>query len=398
VTGSFWHPFVHLSLLLTVAVVVGCAAAPEPPYSAEGFVSLDGQTNPVFALAFSPDGKTFATGGAPWPPVKVKYLNQGSEELKLWETETARVRFRFESKGGGRGDGYLTACLLFSPDGRWLATGEKETFFGGPLLTFWHLDSPTHRPSLSGAGGSGYWPDQSLAEKYSKQNRHNHSWQLAMAPNGKNIATTSDGVEILDVDIFTLENGKLQVRDIRKLTTKGIAGPKVFASCVAFAPDGKSLASAGGPDKAVHWWMPNPGKAPTILGALLHDAVVIRVAFTSDGKTLAAGDDAGVLKFWDLDKQAARHSIQAHQGDVGALAICPDRQIAATGGPDKVIKLWDITTGKLLASLPDQKGRIQALAFAPNGKILASSACDPFQEGEVRLWSVAKLLARQPEP
>jgi WD40 repeat protein len=45
-----------------------------------------------------------------------------------------------------------------------------------------------------------------------------------------------------------------------------------------------------------------------------------------------------------------------------------------------------------------QKGRIQALAFSPNGKILASSACDPFQQGEARLWSVAKILDKQPDP
>lgn len=51
-----------------------------------------------------------------------------------------------------------------------------------------------------------------------------------------------------------------------------------------------------------------------------------------------------------------------------------------------------MASGKEIASRPNQKGRIQALAFSPNGKTLASSACDPFEKGEVRLWEVAKLL------
>ena len=161
---------------------------------------------------------------------------------------------------------------------------------------------------------------------------------------------------------------------------------------LGFAPDGKVLATGGNPDKTVKLLDVTPGKEIVVLTSFKHDAVVSWVAFTTDGKTLAATDDSGVLKLWDVAQRQERHTIQAHPDEIGGLAVSPDGKLVATGGDEKVIKLWDIATGKELKALPNQKGRIQALAFSPDSKILASSACDVGKEGEVRLWDVAKVL------
>ena len=398
--NAHWLPAILCAAALVVmSGIAGCAVAPEPPYSPDGFALIETLTDPVFSLAFAPDGKTLATGGGKWDRAEKNPLSCLPAPIKLWDVASLANPFVFQ--GESRVSAGIIVSLAFIPEGRGLVSGGTSEryrgegdFFSAAIRAFWIIG----KKDFMIRDGAIYdiLPEQHVKKRL-KEKRLNHLWQMALSPDGKS-ATAAGGIEGLkidDVDIFDTSGAEVMSKRFGEaLNAPKKNGPKGHASCVTYAPDGKTLASGGGSDQRVHWWKPStgPDAEATILATFQHDAPVNRVGFTADGKTLAAGDDGGALKLWDLDKKAERHTIKAHAGDVGALAVSPARPLVATGGPDKVVKLWDAATGKELASLPNQKGRIQALAFSPDGKILASSACDPFEKGEVRLWDVAKLL------
>jgi WD40 repeat protein len=72
------------------------------------------------------------------------------------------------------------------------------------------------------------------------------------------------------------------------------------------------------------------------------------------------------------------------------IAYSPDGKIVAAGTEGGELALWDTATGKLHSDVPDQRGYILSLVFTSDGKNLVSTN----REGEVRCWDVDKLPKR----
>jgi WD40 repeat protein len=83
---------------------------PKPPLLKER-VTLKGHTEPVWSVAFSPDGKTLASG-------------DGTEfragEIKLWDAASGQERASL------KGHTERVASLCFSPDGKILASADLD--------------------------------------------------------------------------------------------------------------------------------------------------------------------------------------------------------------------------------------------------------------------------------
>ena len=112
------------------------------------------------------------------------------------------------------------------------------------------------------------------------------------------------------------------------------------------------------------------------------------VAFSPDGKTIAAGyyfggvfsgggDGGGGVVLWDV---AARERLSddplaVTEGSVKGVAFSPDGKTIAAGydGRDGGVVLWDVAAQRLAdASLAVTEGSVTGVAFSPDGKTIAA--------------------------
>jgi len=122
-----------------------------------------------------------------------------------------------------------------------------------------------------------------------------------------------------------------------------------------------------------------------------HADLVRAVAFSPDGRRLAvAGGPSGrygEIKIWDVTAAAPKlvSTIQGHRDSILAIAFSPDGATIASASYDKLIKLWNVADGKVIATLKEHSDAVYAVAFLPGGTQLLSAAGDR----TVKIWNVS---------
>ena len=154
---------------------------------------------------------------------------------------------------------------------------------------------------------------------------------------------------------------------------------------IAFSPDGKTLAAGG--YQEVRLIDPRTGRTLDRLGGAA--GLVRSVAFSPDGKWLAAGGGLcqqwGEIQLWDLESSRLSRTIRGHHDCIYSVAFSPNSKWLASGSYDKLVKLWDPASGKLVRTLKDHIDAVFAVAFSPDGKWLASGS----QDNSVKIWDTA---------
>src|SRR6185295_96355 len=114
--------------------------------------------------------------------------------------------------------------------------------------------------------------------------------------------------------------------------------------------------------------------------------LVLDLAVTADGKTLATGHADGTIKLWDVgtgqDRVFPPGAEKLGHREVASVAFSGDGKSLACGFGDGTVKLWAVTTGKEQASVKAHTIRAWSVAFSPDDKVLASGGWD----GKVKLW------------
>ncbi|MEJ7637945.1 MAG: pre-peptidase C-terminal domain-containing protein, partial [Singulisphaera sp.] len=156
-------------------------------------------------------------------------------------------------------------------------------------------------------------------------------------------------------------------------------------TALAYTPDGKTLAAAVG--RRVLLFDASSGKPKADLGE--HPGPVTSLRITPDGGALiAAGGRPGMfgsVTVWDLAKATRRHDLRGHRDAILAADLAPDGRTLATASYDRTLIVWDLSRGEPLRTLKDHTDAVYAVAFAPDGKTLASAGADR----TVKLWDIS---------
>jgi WD40 repeat protein len=138
----------------------------------------------------------------------------------------------------------------------------------------------------------------------------------------------------------------------------------------------KRVAGGGDPQRAPHdlvaiFGSSAPGQ-PSISG----------VAFSRDGKWLAAATSTGLIKLWNTETRAEVRSWPAHKSYTASVAFHPNGHLLASGGDDNLVRLWDPRTGEPKPPLTGHTDVVNVVLFSATGKYLASGARDH----TIRVW------------
>jgi RNA polymerase sigma factor (sigma-70 family) len=274
------------------------------------------------ALAFLPDGKVLATADR--------------AGVRLWDVAAGK-ELRWLA-----GSGLGIACVAFAPGGKVVAAGDGDRTVrlwdaatGEELRRLEGLPGPATslafaeggRTLLAGVSGPEirlWWWDAATGKKLREVGGEEFLGRLAMAPDGKTVAT--GGVDRA-IRLWDVASGK-------KL--RGGEGLLGFVGNLAFAPDGKTLATASGAglggEHPVRLWetatgkevgrlQPTDGRRPSLL------------AFAPDGKTLAVLTGTTDIGFWDpIAMQKRDQSLRDMSAPITFVYTANGKAIAATSG------------------------------------------------------------------
>jgi WD40 repeat protein len=244
----------------------------------EELAILQGHTDWVNGVTFSPDGQTIATVS-------------DDDTARLWTLDGKTLAiFR-----GHRDD---VSSVAFSPDGQTIATTSKDE-----TIKLWNLAGQELKTLIG-----------------------HRAWvrSVTFSPSGDTLATTCANRSL-----------KLWTRQGDPIAS--FTGHDDWVREVVFSPDGETIATASA-DHTAKLWNRDGQVIKTLQG---HDYWVLGLAFSPDGQTLATASADNTVKLWSRSGEELQ-TLYGHKNWVVDVAFSPDGQTLASASGDQTVILWDL--------------------------------------------------------
>ncbi|MEG4861119.1 AAA-like domain-containing protein, partial [Microcoleus sp. K1-B1] len=326
---------------------------------------LEGHSNSVWSVAFSPDGLTLVSASS-------------DNTIQLWDLQTQKPIATLT------GHSSSVRSVAFSPDGLTLVSASSDN-----TIKLWHLQSQKPIATLTGHSSSvrsvAFSPDGLTLASASSDNTiklwHLQSQKPIATLTGhsssvRSVAFSPDGLTLASASYdSTIKLWDLQSQ--KPIAT--LSGHSSSVYSVAFSPDGKRLASASSDSTIKLWHLQSQKPIATLSG---HSSSVWSVAFSPDGKRLASASSDNTIKLWHLQSQKPIATLSGHSSSVWSVAFSPDGKRLASASDDNTIKLWHLQSQKPIATLTGHSNSVRSVAFSPDGLTLASASDD----NTIKLW------------
>ena len=289
--------------------------------------TLEGHSNIVKSVCWSPDGK---------------YLASGSEDytVKIWDAKSGECIQTLE----GHSDYVCSVC--WSPDGKYLASGSRDK-----TIKIWDAKSGKELKTLEGHSELVY--------------------SVCWSPDGNYLASGSNDYTL---KIWDAKSGEY----IRILE-----GHSENVWSVSWSPDGKYLAS-GSLDKTVKIWDANSGKELKTLEE--HSSDVTSVCWSPDGKYLASNSGFDAIIIWDANSGKKLKTLKKESWYKNCVSWSPDGKYLASSSNGGEIDVWDVNREKFVLTFDGQMGMSESVMWSPNGKYLVAG----YISGNIIIWNFEK--------
>ena len=325
-------------------------------------------------VALSPDGRTLASGG---------------KTTRLWDVATGKQLRVLRARSAP--DTLPDMAVAFSPDGRTLATSgrtmrlvnvdtgrtiwDSGPAYDGPVesLAF----SADGKSLIGGEGEIMIW-DAATGKLVRTLVELGEAAPLTLCPEGRRVIVGGGNTRDYAIRVFDTSSGA----ELRRLT--GHTSP---VTSLAFSSDGRLLAAGRHTNIArtdtIKLWDLASGQMLRSLNGTRNTVRV--VAFSGNGHTLASGGGTTTMGLWDSETGHLVREIGDTDSPVHIFAYTADGHMLASGDPKGTIRLWDTASGKRVRELSGHARLVDALAFSPDGTLLASGGSDQL----VRIWDAA---------
>jgi WD40 repeat protein len=228
-------------------------------------------------------------------------------------------------------------------------------------------------------------------------------WWATSADGRTLAAVVGDGIALWDIETGQAR-GKLPLSE-RNPKPRKPEDDAAHPIGLAFAPNGKTLAVcalplggspvrygpltirelASGKIRSEHWREDQRDRLTDFWG---HDNGFSRILFTPDGKSLAVATHDCVM-LWDVSAGREIRRFGAQDLRTASVAFSPDGKLLAAVRYQAGLCLWDVATGTMLRPVTNGRNEVTAFAFTPDGKALATALSDT----TVIVWDVKELLS-----
>ena len=285
-------------------------------------------------MAFSPDGRTLASGSS-------------DRTARLWDAITGNHKTTFTAHTD------TITSVAFSPDGRTLASGSRDE-----TIRLWDAITGHRKTTLTG--------------------HTSYVTSVAFSPDGRTLASGGSWDET--VRLWDARSGQHQ----RTLSEHAERVHKV-----AFSPDGKTLAigTTYNANPGELWlWDVATGKYQPVKSGFLNS---VNFAFSPDGQTFATQTKMGQqVMLWDAITGVVKKTFPWHSSYFRNFAFSPDGRTLATGTRDGFVFLWEITPdilqpsrniSAILPRLPAYPPQIRVIHFLPSDQTLQPNIATEIQ-------------------